>query len=98
MAVKYNAIFPSRKGNLVIGNYPHRMTPFDAAALVGSDFRVIELQGWNVATIARKATAEECLPFMNPMRWLVFPEGYQGDSTFLYGDRIPSYTGDVVPR
>lgn len=88
MRIKYNSIFPSRAGNLVIGRYPHRMNAKDASKLVGprKPFLVVEMVGDEMVCRAAQDTAEQAARYMAPDRWLVFPVGFNGDSSFIYGN------------
>ena len=89
MRIKYNSIFPAPVGNLVIGRYPHRMTLKDStklASIYRQPFLVVEMVGEEMLCRAAQDTPERAIRYMKPDRWLVFPVGYSGDTSFIYGE------------
>ena len=88
MRIIHSSIFPAPWGNLVIGRYPHRMTSDDAdklASIHRQPYLVIEMVGERMVCRAAQETAELALRYMKPDRWLVFPVGFDGDTSFIYG-------------
>ena len=91
-----NSIFPSLTGNLIIGDYPHRMTAEDARKLTREEkipFSVIEMDGNEMSVVIRAFSFAGCLPEMTkPNRWVVFPPNYKGDSSMIYEPReVPMF-------
>jgi hypothetical protein len=89
MRIIHSSIFPSAAGNLVFGRYPHRMTLKDSAKLASvyrQPFLVVEMIGEEMVCRAAQDTAERAIRYMKPDRWLVFPVGYSGDTSFIYGE------------
>ena len=89
MRIKYSSIFPAKIGNLVIGRYPHRMTLEDATKLATihrQPFLVVEMVGDEMVCRAAQDNVDEAIRYMKPDRWLVFPVGFSGDTSFIYGD------------
>jgi hypothetical protein len=90
-----DSIFPSLTGNLVIGNYPHRMSREDATRLTREEkipFSVIEMDGSEMAVIVRCHTLEGAISHHGPNRWVVFPPNFKGDSSAIYQPReVPMF-------
>ena len=71
-----------------MGRYPHRMTIEDATKLATTrrqPYLVIEMVGGKMVCRAAQDTVDAAIRYMAPDRWLVFPVGFSGDTSFIYG-------------
>ena len=81
------SIFPHPIGNLVIGDYPHRMSRKDASLLCRHDrqpFLCVEMQGEKMIVRACQNTYADARRYWREGRWIVFPVGYDGPSEMIY--------------
>lgn len=90
MNILISSIFPSERGNLVIGRYPHSMRNEDAKRLADPHrcpFLVIEMVEDEMIVRAAQLTFESARKYMegSKSRWMVFPVNYTGDTSMIYG-------------
>ena len=81
------SIFPHPIGNLVIGDYPHRMSRKDATSLCQRNrksFLCVEMQGEEMIVRACQDSYEAARRYWQEGRWIVFPVGYDGPSEMIY--------------
>ena len=81
------SIFPHPIGNLVIGDYPHRMSRKDATSLCQRNrksFLCVEMQGEEMIVRACQDSYEAARRYWQEGRWIVFPVGYDGPTDMIH--------------